>query len=92
MLLLRERNKDIIKNSDYDDDDNDDGDDDYIDHDDDDGNNDYIDDNDDDDDDDDIEMKITIYSKDINQNVFSQDNLIRMKRQFPDLDYDTLCR
>jgi hypothetical protein len=84
MLLLRERNNDIIKNSDYDDDDNDDGDDDYIDHDD--------DDDDDDDDTDDIEMKITIYSKDINQNVFSQDNLIRMKRQFPDLDYDTLCR
>ena len=37
-------------------------------------------------------MNITINSKDIDQNVISQDNLIQMKRQFPDLDYDTLGR
>ena len=55
--------------------------------------NDYIDYDDDYDDDDYLSgMKIAINSKDIDQNVISQDNLIQMKRQFPDLDYDTLGR
>jgi len=55
--------------------------------------NDYIDQDDDYDDDDYLSgMKIAINSKDIDQNVISQDNLIQMKRQFPDLDYDTLGR
>ena len=53
--------------------------------------NDYID-HYDDDDDDLCAMKIAINSKDIDQNIISQDNLIQMKRQFPDLDYDTLGR
>jgi len=55
--------------------------------------NDYIDHDDDYDDDDYLSgMKIAINSKDIDQNIISQDNLIQMKRQFPDLDYDTLGR
>jgi len=53
--------------------------------------NDYID-HDYDDDDYLSGMKIAINSKDIDQNIISQDNLIQMKRQFPDLDYDTLGR
>jgi hypothetical protein len=51
---------------------------------------DYI--NHDDDYDDDCMMKITFSCKDIDQNIISQDNLLQMKRQFPDLEYDTLGR
>jgi len=76
MLLFRNKNNDSI-------DDNDDDDDDVDGH----NHNDV-----DDDDDYMSEMKITINSKEIDQSIISRENLINMKRQFPDLDYDTLSR